>query len=81
MADAEGKGKDILVVTGGLGCAPVVGAIEYIFRRREEYGNLTILHGVKTPHDLAVSRAMGFLATPTKDQDSAHQRRTWENMA
>jgi NAD(P)H-flavin reductase len=48
----EGKGKDILVVTGGLGCAPVVGAIEYIFRRREEYGNLTILHGVKTPHDL-----------------------------
>jgi len=49
---AEGKGNDILVVTGGLGCAPVVGAIEYIFRRREEYGNLTILHGVKTPHDL-----------------------------
>ena len=48
----EAKGKDILVVTGGLGCAPVVGAIEYIFRRREEYGSLTILHGVKSPHDL-----------------------------
>ncbi len=46
------KGKDILVVTGGLGCAPVVGAIEYIFRRRNEYGTMTILHGVKTPHDL-----------------------------
>ena len=29
------KGKDVLVVTGGLGCAPVVGAIEYMFRRRE----------------------------------------------
>jgi sulfhydrogenase subunit gamma (sulfur reductase) len=48
----EAKGKDILVVTGGLGCAPVVGAIEYIFRRRDEYGAMTILHGVKTPHDL-----------------------------
>lgn len=48
----EAKGKDVLIVTGGLGCAPVVGAIEYILRRREEYGAMTILHGVKTPHDL-----------------------------
>lgn len=48
----EGKGRNIVIVTGGLGCAPVVGAIEYIFRRREEYGSVKILHGVKTPHDL-----------------------------
>lgn len=48
----EAKGKDVLVVTGGLGCAPVVGAIEYMFRRREEYGAIKIIHGVKTPHDL-----------------------------
>jgi NAD(P)H-flavin reductase len=46
------RGKDIVIVTGGLGCAPVVGAIEYIFRRRNQYGNVKILHGVKTPHDL-----------------------------
>ena len=44
--------KDIVVVTGGLGCAPVVGAIEYIFHRRSEFGAVRILHGVKTPHDL-----------------------------
>ncbi|RMH33649.1 MAG: Ni/Fe hydrogenase subunit gamma [Nitrospirae bacterium] len=48
----EAKGSDILIVTGGLGCAPVVGAIEYIFRRRENYGMMNILHGVKAPHDL-----------------------------
>ena len=42
----------MLIVTGGLGCAPVVGAIEYIFRRRNQYGAVKILHGVKTPHDL-----------------------------
>ncbi len=35
-----------------IGCAPVVGAIEYIFRRRAQYGAVKILHGVKTPHDL-----------------------------
>lgn len=48
----EAQGKDVVIVTGGLGCAPVVGAIEYIFRRRTQYGSVTILHGVKTPHDL-----------------------------
>jgi sulfhydrogenase subunit gamma (sulfur reductase) len=46
------RGKDIVIVTGGLGCAPVVGAIEYIFRRRSQYGTVNILHGVKTPRDL-----------------------------
>lgn len=48
----EARGRDLLIVTGGLGCAPVVGAIEYIFRRRSQYGAVKILHGVKTPHDL-----------------------------
>jgi sulfhydrogenase subunit gamma (sulfur reductase) len=48
----EARGRDVLIVTGGLGCAPVVGAIEYIFRRRDQYGAVKILHGVKTPHDL-----------------------------
>lgn len=44
--------KDVLIITGGLGCAPVVGAIEYMFQRREQYGAIKILHGVKAPHDL-----------------------------
>lgn len=48
----EARGKDVLVVTGGLGCAPVAGAIEYVFRRRPAYGAVKILHGVKTPEDL-----------------------------
>jgi NAD(P)H-flavin reductase len=48
----ESRFKDVLVVTGGLGCAPVTGAIEYMFRRRASYGHITILHGVKKPSDL-----------------------------
>lgn len=48
----EARGRDVVIVTGGLGCAPVVGAIEYIFRRRDQYGSVKILHGVKTPNDL-----------------------------
>ncbi len=46
------RGRDVIIITGGLGCAPVVGVINYIFRRRDEYGALHILHGVKTPSDL-----------------------------
>ena len=46
------RGRDVVIITGGLGCAPVVGLINYIFRRRDEYGELHILHGVKTPNDL-----------------------------
>jgi sulfhydrogenase subunit gamma (sulfur reductase) len=46
------RGRDVVIVTGGLGCAPVVGLINYIFRRRADYGELHILHGVKTPNDL-----------------------------
>jgi sulfhydrogenase subunit gamma (sulfur reductase) len=46
------RGRDVIIVTGGLGCAPVVAVINYIFARRDDYGSLQILHGVKTPNDL-----------------------------
>jgi len=49
----EAEGHDVVVVTGGLGCAPVTGAIDYVFRRRRRYGHVTVLHGVKKPADLA----------------------------
>lgn len=48
----EARWKDVLVVTGGLGCAPVSGAVEYMLRRRANYGRISILHGVKKPADL-----------------------------
>ncbi len=49
---AEAQGKDVLVITGGLGCAPVVSVINYINQRRDDFGKLTILQGVKLPKDL-----------------------------
>ena len=48
----EARGKDVIIATGGLGCAPVVSVINYITQRRRDYGALKILHGVKTPKDL-----------------------------
>lgn len=48
----EAEGHQILVVTGGLGCAPVVAVINYVLLRRELYGPLTIIQGVKHSDDL-----------------------------
>jgi sulfhydrogenase subunit gamma (sulfur reductase) len=48
----ESVGRDVLIVTGGLGCAPVVSVINYIERRRADYGRVTILQGVKHSNDL-----------------------------
>ncbi len=43
--------KDVIVITGGLGCAPVVSVINYIVRRRERFGHLNIVQGVKHSSD------------------------------
>ena len=48
----EAEGNDVVIVTGGLGCAPSVSMIEYLIRRRERYGKLYIIQGVKHSADL-----------------------------
>jgi len=49
---AGAQGRDVLVVSGGLGCAPVSSVIRYVLRRRERYGRLFILQGVRHVEDL-----------------------------
>ncbi|MBY4676130.1 FAD/NAD(P)-binding protein [Marinobacterium arenosum] len=49
---AQAQGRDLLIVTGGLGCAPVVAVINYVLLRREQFGRLTIIQGVKHADDL-----------------------------
>lgn len=56
-------GNDVLVITGGLGCAPVVSVINYINERRADYGKLTILQGVKHSDDLIWRDRYDFWAT------------------
>ncbi len=49
---AEAEGKDVMIVTGGLGCAPVVAVINYVLMRRQHFGQLTIIQGVKHSDEL-----------------------------
>lgn len=47
----DAQGKDVIIITGGLGCAPTVSVINYILARRHQYGRLMILQGVKHSDD------------------------------
>src|ERR1019366_4452575 len=44
-------GKDVVIVTGGIGLAPLRPAIYHILLHREDYGRLMILYGARTPQD------------------------------
>ncbi|MDA8381937.1 MAG: FAD/NAD(P)-binding protein [Betaproteobacteria bacterium] len=46
------RGRDVIIVTGGLGCAPTVSVINYIINRRGEFGRLSIVQGVKRAQEL-----------------------------
>ena len=47
-----GKGKDICVVTGGIGLAPLRPLLYTILRERDAYGRVILLYGGRSPLDL-----------------------------
>lgn len=46
------KGKDILIIGGGIGIVPLRSLINYIIDNRKDYGRLIILYGAKNPNEL-----------------------------
>lgn len=45
-------GKDIVIVTGGLGCASAVSVLNYIMQRHKQFGKIKILQGIKHSDDM-----------------------------
>lgn len=50
------KGKDVLVVGGGIGLAPLRGAIDYILDNKKEYGKITVFLGCREPAAILFSK-------------------------
>lgn len=50
--DTELKGKDLLIIAGGIGLAPVRSVINYVRAHRENYGTLDIVYGSRSKEDL-----------------------------
>jgi NAD(P)H-flavin reductase len=48
----EAAGHDIVIVTGGLGLAPLRPAIYHLLSNREQYGRIVLLYGARTPQDM-----------------------------
>jgi NAD(P)H-flavin reductase len=48
----QSRGRDVLVIAGGLGLAPLRPVIYHILAHRKDYGRLVILYGARTPEDL-----------------------------
>jgi NAD(P)H-flavin reductase len=46
------EGKDLLIVSGGIGLAPLRPVILQILRNRKNYGRVLVLYGGRTPQDL-----------------------------
>jgi NAD(P)H-flavin reductase len=53
---AELRGKDVVVVAGGLGLAPLRPAVHELLAHRADYGRLVLLYGARTPIDLLFTR-------------------------
>jgi NAD(P)H-flavin reductase len=49
---AEGFGRDVIIVAGGLGLAPLRPLIANLFKHRDQVGNAFLLYGARTPDDL-----------------------------
>lgn len=49
---ADAQGRDIVIVAGGLGLAPLRPVIHAVMANREAYGQVTILIGCRSPRDI-----------------------------
>jgi NAD(P)H-flavin reductase len=45
-------GKDVVLVAGGLGLAPLRPVVYHLIRQRADYGRVKLLYGARTPDDL-----------------------------
>lgn len=54
-------GNDLLLIAGGLGMAPLRSLLGYALDRRERFGRLTLMYGVKTPADMLFRHELATL--------------------
>jgi NAD(P)H-flavin reductase len=56
LADAEGG--DVVVITGGIGLAPLRPAIEQLAANRDRYGSVSLLYGARSPEEMLYSETL-----------------------
>ncbi|MEZ5400159.1 MAG: FAD/NAD(P)-binding protein [Bryobacteraceae bacterium] len=70
----QAVGRDILLVAGGIGLAPLRPVIYHVLAHRADYGQAILLYGARTPNDILYAKEVaswqrrGFQALVTVDQ-------------
>jgi NAD(P)H-flavin reductase len=52
------SGRDIVLVAGGIGLAPLKPVIHHVLNRREHFGKLVIVYGTRTPADVLFKKQL-----------------------
>ncbi|MEO8091743.1 MAG: FAD/NAD(P)-binding protein [bacterium] len=74
---AEAEGRDVVVVAGGIGLAPLRSVIRHLAANRDRYGAALLLYGSRTPDEILYEReleewrAAGIEVASTVDSASA----------
>jgi len=54
----EARDRDVLIVAGGLGLAPLRPAIYHLLHNRKDYRRVAILYGARTPEDILFAKEL-----------------------
>lgn len=52
------KGRDVVVVAGGLGLAPVRPILYHLLENRDDYGKVSLLYGARRPEEILYSQEL-----------------------
>ena len=58
IEEAEAEGKDVAIVAGGIGLAPLRPVIYRVLAQRKRYGKVALMYGARTPADLLFRREL-----------------------
>jgi len=62
------RGRDVILVAGGIGLAPLRPMIYHVLHNREDYGRLLILYGGRSPRDLLYRKELASWARNRETQ-------------
>lgn len=54
------KGKNVIIIGGGIGLAPLRPAIYHVLNNRKSYNRFTLLYGARTPKDILYSKELAL---------------------
>ena len=68
------RGRDVLIVAGGIGLAPLRPVIYHVLAEREDYGRVVVAYGGRAPAELLLRRRARALARPLRRGPSGDRR-------